>query len=74
MQRVLHSEIKVEPVVSILVKELAAAVPQQLVNANLEFKGRGLPLVEQRAIGLAAAHTRVNCYKRVVRHAEQGIS
>ena len=60
MQGVLHSEIKIEPVVSILVKQLAAAVPKQLVNANLEFKGRGLPLIEQRAIGLTVARVSID--------------
>ena len=35
MQRVLHAEIKIESLVSILVKQLAASVSKQLVDANL---------------------------------------
>jgi hypothetical protein len=46
--------IKIEPTDIILVKELAAAVAQQLVNSDLELKGCRFPLLEQLAVSFAA--------------------
>ena len=55
MQGVLQFAIEIEPICAFLVKQLSAAMSQELMNANLQLESIRFPLLQQLTVRFTAA-------------------